>query len=411
MFLKLQLITCLFTCVLVGIGCDSQKSASVITKSKPAKPIRNFITKLKLNQTPLGTVYFTITETPQEKIDFETSALVLRLRSDLEEVQVIGISKEDLLAGTTKVLKLQPRDDYNVVLETGTEAKENVIHYCPQYFFEVKGTVKTNSNIVRGVDLSRLNLPEKLGKFCSSNNSGAALSVSKNPDYILQTAKEYESMNQHLGYYCVELPEIKSECAAAFARDGRTEDAITTLQEIRDRGCLFENKLRTSHFDSIRESDAFKELVRFAENESDAHAVGSVSIVRTPYCHLSDLLSIKTNPPLPASDEFLGKAVVVLVGKTISDSGRGMSPNIRLAKELEKTDVKTIAILNEAPQENFPMISIHIAEMPTEELLIGGIDIAWFTNKKGEVVHVNRSDIYSHLPNEILVAQYLNTQE
>ena len=411
-FASLLLLVSMCGLPVFSSGCDGSKSGPAPPPSvKLKKPVRKSVAKLSIQKNRQGEVKVTIGKVPDGAIDQQSA---LQFRDGDELLQRVEVTPEELADGVTKSFQMEP-GIYTVVLETGNANDGNLTFQSNQYFVELKDPSEPliprpapiASSLIPGLDVTRLRLPSGIGQFWRNNNMGHP--SADRVDRVLELVNEYESMDQNYGYYATQLSPLKTTCAVALARDGRMDEAMKVLEEVRERGFLPANELERKAFDDVRENDSFKAIVKFAEEETDVEAIGKVSLVKKPYCKLEDLLSIKTNPALPSASELAGAPVVVFTSPALSEMG--LAPNIRLYKTLKEMDVRIILILGQKPEMEVPESDLFIVEGDANRLLVDGASIAWFANKRGEVVFVNRADLYGTDDNSAFVVEYLKSQE
>ena len=393
-------------------GCDGRKRGQTPPSAKVKKPERRSTAKLSIQKHSRGEVKITVMKVPAGAIDLTDQQAALQFRDGLGLKKRVELTEEELSNGFTKTIPIDP-GDYTVVLETGNAKDENLIYHSYEYFVEVKEKGASlisrpdpiASPLIPGLDVTRLRLPAGIGKFWRDNNSGYP--STERVDEVLEMVNEYESMDQNYGYYTTQLSPLKTTCAVALARAGRMDEAMKVLEEVRERGLLPASELRRDAFDEVRETESFKALVKFAEEETEAEAVGKVSLVKKPYCKLEDLLKIKTTPALPSASDLAGEPVVVFTSPALSEMGG--SPNLRLYNALKEIDVRIILILGKKPEIEVPESDLFLVDGDAKSLIVDKASIAWFANKKGEVVFANRNDLYDTPSNSVLVVEYLKS--
>lgn len=263
--------------------------------------------------------------------------------------------------------------------------------------------VNVPSTFQLSVDPERLRLPAGIGQFWRDYNSERV--PPENVQAVLELARNYEKLDQHKAYYFEAIPIAKFKCAQTLSAGGEHEKALAILEEVRTKGYLPVDFFGFPGFDPIREDPRFKALKEFAEKETDADSVGPYLVAQTPFFKVDELLTVPTNPPLPAAESLQNGVTVILTGPALSG---GMGGNdIGLLNNLTGAGAKILAIVGQAPAETIPEVQVHIASVEPQSLLVDRTRMCWIADKRGQVVYNLRLDAYYNKHEPKLVIEYL----
>ncbi len=325
-----------------------------------------------------------------------TSRFGLVVRNDkMKLVYQRLLNDEDVQKGGVRDLSLQP-GKYTVALETINMQDGFQLQHSNRVAFEL---IDAKPAILATTDVSRLRLPEGISRFWRNYNTERV--QLKDAEEVLAKVRQYEAMDVHKSFYYAAIPTTKVNVAQAYCRDGQTEKAFELLDEVRNKGFLPVDDMSSSAFDSIRETDHFKELEEFAEKESNGIAAGPYLVLTKPICKLEDLLKLTAKPELPSAESLKGQPVVVYTGPGIPS---------RLLQEIADVHEPVIAITGKLREKGIKGVQIFATGLPPRALAVDGTSMLWIADADGNVVYNQRRNVYCDDMEPLYVLEYLKAK-